>query len=82
MKKNKCVSRVRVMELMEANVQGVPMFINSEEAAAVMGMTGRALQNRRFRKLNSPPYLKVGRLVRYRLDEVVSWMNYEAVPGF
>lgn len=82
MNKIKDVSHVRVKELMEAYRQGVPMYLNSPEAAAVMGMTDRALQNRRFRKLNSPPYLKVGRLVRYKLDEVVSWMNYEAVPGF
>lgn len=75
MKKIKEVSNERIKFMMEMYSNGVPIYISSSESAAIIGITNSALENRRFRK-EGPCYLKIGHLIRYRLDEVISWMNH------
>ena len=71
----------RIKELMEMYQQEITVFITSKDAAAIMGVSNGALANRRYRKENSPPYFRVGSLVRYKLSDVVEWLEYEMVPG-
>lgn len=48
--------------------------LNTREAAEILGMHHGTLANWRSRKLG-PPYLKIGRAVRYRRHELEAWCN-------
>lgn len=71
----------RVKDLMELHKLGITIFLSPAECADVMGITTRALASRRWRNEAHPPCYRVGRLIRYKLNEVVEWMEYEGVPG-
>lgn len=48
--------------------------LNTREAAEVLGLHPGTLANWRNRKLG-PPYLKIGRAIRYRRHELEAWCN-------
>jgi predicted DNA-binding transcriptional regulator AlpA len=71
----------RVKELMEMSKQGLEMFITVNECAAIMGCSVGALATRKWRGA-APPYLKMGPyLIRYKLSDVVTWMNGQTIPN-
>jgi predicted DNA-binding transcriptional regulator AlpA len=57
------------------------LIFNEYEIAEMLGVSVRTLQMRRMRQLD-PPYYKVGKSVRYRLDDVTAWLENQRVePG-
>lgn len=54
-------------------------LLKEEEAAAVVGFTVQTLRKRRY--LRKPPqFLKVGRNVRYRLEDLRAFLDECVVP--
>jgi hypothetical protein len=51
-----------------------PRWIDEKELSKTIGVALQTLRNWRFRQIG-PPYFKVGRMVRYRLDEVIHFMQ-------
>jgi predicted DNA-binding transcriptional regulator AlpA len=49
-------------------------YVDETFASVVTGMSTAWFQRARWAG-NGPPYVKVGRAVRYRLDELVSWFE-------
>ena len=51
-------------------------LLDSNEAAVAIGVRGKTLNVwRARRKPDQPPYLKVGRLVRYRPSDLTAWLS-------
>jgi hypothetical protein len=51
----------------------VPSFVNEDQTARVLGLTVKTLRNWRQSGTENLAYYKLGRAVRYDLDEVVAW---------
>jgi len=51
-----------------------PPLLTPDEVAAWLRVPIASLATRRYRG-EGPPFLKVGRLVRYRVDDVEGWLN-------
>jgi predicted DNA-binding transcriptional regulator AlpA len=49
-------------------------FVDTRELAQVTGISKSTWDKRRLTG-NSPPYIKVGRSVRYHLQTAISWMK-------
>ena len=49
-------------------------LITEEEAAAVLGLKKATLQQRRWLK-RPPAYVKMGRFVRYRMADIVAYLD-------
>lgn len=62
-------------------IQNDLMTVNEKEAARITGFSVKTLQNRRY--LRQPPtFLKVGRLIRYRISDLQSFLESCVVePG-
>lgn len=54
--------------------------VNEHGASAYVGLAVQSLRNRRF-KGEQPPYFKIGRSVRYRVDDLEEFlMNHRIDP--
>jgi predicted DNA-binding transcriptional regulator AlpA len=49
-------------------------YVNEMEAAAILGYAVQTLRNWRGRSAG-PPYVKRGRSIRYRREDLVAWME-------
>ncbi|WP_077073488.1 helix-turn-helix domain-containing protein [Mailhella massiliensis] len=62
-------------------IQNDLMTVNEKEAARITGFSVKTLQNRRYLRL-PPTFLKVGRLIRYRISDLQSFLESCVVePG-
>lgn len=52
----------------------LPALLTQDQAAAYLGMTGPALAQRRTRG-DGPPYVKVGKFIRYRATDIDAWLS-------
>ncbi len=50
------------------------LVVNEYEAAAMLGMSTKTLQARRYRHL-PPQYYKVGRSIRYKVSDLIDWIE-------
>lgn len=50
------------------------LLLNEEEAAEVLAIKPQTLAAWRCRGVNSLPFVKVGRAVRYRRSDLETWM--------
>ena len=56
-------------------------WLSEKEVARLTGFSTSTLQKHRFRHIGIP-YLKVGRAVRYNLEDVIAYMQgCRVVPG-
>jgi len=55
-----------------------PRWIDEKEASQIMGVAVQTLRNWRFQG-TGPPYFKIGRSVRYRLNEILAFMEERRV---
>ena len=60
------------------NFDSIPQVVNEYEAAKIMGKSVQTLRNERHLRKGSP-YLKLGRSVRYRLDDLVDYLDRNRV---
>lgn len=52
----------------------LPRWIDEKEYCRIRGCALQTARNERFQR-RGPPYYKFGRQVRYRLDEVLKWLE-------
>lgn len=56
-------------------------LLNTEQAAVYLGVTPRTLEVWRCVKRHAIPYIKVGRLVKYRQTDLDAWLASHTVNG-
>lgn len=54
-------------------------LLNTEQAATYLGVTMRTLEVWRCTKRHAIPYIKVGRLVKYRKTDLDTWLARQTV---
>jgi hypothetical protein len=62
------------MESEPMNIQGIPEVVNEHVAAKVTGKSVQTLRNDRHLRRGCP-YLKLGRSVRYRVDDLLAYLD-------
>src|SRR5512135_3559671 len=60
--------------LFEAHTKGMPLNIRVQDAAALTGVSVSKLNLLRLQG-GGPRFMRFGRCVRYKLAEVINWMN-------
>jgi predicted DNA-binding transcriptional regulator AlpA len=66
------------MKLTLRPVIEAPRWIREKEASQIIGIALQTLRNWRHQRVG-PPYSKVGRAVRYRLDELIDFMESKKI---
>lgn len=56
-----------------------PDLLSNLDAAAYLGVTPRTLEVWRCTKRHAIPYIKVGRLVKYRRTDLDAWLKAQTV---
>ena len=59
---------------MDATTQITPTFLTQREVSELLRMPERTLEDWRLMQ-TGPPYLKLGRLVRYDVQDVLTWVS-------
>lgn len=54
-------------------------LLSTDEAAETLGVTARTLEVWRCTKRHQIPFLKIGRLIRYRRGDLERWLNSRLV---
>ncbi|MDZ7655709.1 MAG: helix-turn-helix domain-containing protein [Sulfurimicrobium sp.] len=62
-----------------ANVKPQSTLLDTEAAAEYIGVAPRSLEVWRCVKRHSIPYIKVGRLVKYRQSDLDAWLESRTV---
>ena len=57
----------------------LPALLTPVDFTALTGVTVQTQANHRNQRTNGLPYIKVGRLVRYRRDDVLRWLDSRTV---
>jgi excisionase family DNA binding protein len=60
-------------------MNATPDRLNEEQAAEYLGVAEQTLQNWRCRKRYNLPYIRVGRLIRYRKVDLDKWLESRLV---
>lgn len=63
---------------MKAKRHGNTTLISARGTAAILGVTTATLANYRWQG-RGPRFIRVGRLIRYRLDDVERWINEHTI---
>lgn len=51
-----------------------PIFVDTAGAARLLALSASHLEKLRFyRNPNGPPYVKLGRVIRYRITDLEAW---------
>lgn len=58
-----------------SDTKQAPALMDTAQAAHFLGLSRRTLENRRVTGLDAIPFFKVGRSVRYDLEEILLWLN-------
>ncbi len=53
----------------------LPQLLSVDELAAYLGVTRAVIYQNRHRRGDLPPAIKVGRHLRFRLDDVQAWLD-------
>ena len=53
-------------------------LLSPKELAAILGVAEQTIYNRRFTGRDLPPYLKIGKLVRFRSEDIEAWIERSA----
>ena len=59
-------------------IQHNPRYLGEREVAKILGLSVQTLRNRRFLG-HPPPYVKLGRSVRYLLADILAWAETNKV---
>jgi len=60
------------METQEVNI---PTLLNQRQVAELVGKSEAWLERSRWSGSGGPPYRKIGRSVRYHLEDVLEWLE-------
>lgn len=50
-------------------------LLNTEQAAAFLNLSPTTLTTWRVRRSDGPPFVRIGRAVRYRLNDLQLWLD-------
>jgi excisionase family DNA binding protein len=53
-------------------------LLTTDDAAALLGVPSRTVEDWRLRRMG-PPYVRLGRHVRYRREDLVAWLEENTV---
>lgn len=62
-----------------ATLTSPPRFMDESEVAALTGLAAKTLRNWRSSKLAGPPFVRLGRRVRYERAAVNEWLERQTV---
>lgn len=62
-----------------ATIKAKPNLLDTDSAAAYLDVTPRTLEVWRSAKRHAIPYIKVGRLVKYRQSDLDLWLESRTV---
>lgn len=62
-------------------IRTTPDLLSNLDAAAYLGVTPRTLEVWRCTKRHAIPYIKVGRLVKYRRADLDAWLAAQTVTA-
>jgi len=62
------------------NSQDVDLLLKEEDAAHLLSLSVRTLQAWRVRTAG-PPFVQVGRAIRYRRRDLIAWIDANTVSG-
>ena len=63
---------------MEAQELEVPVYLTQRQVAEMVGKSEAWLERSRWSGIGGPVFTKIGRSVRYSMDDIVKWL--EAQP--
>lgn len=67
-------TRARVDAIPSIQSSVADQYLTASETAALLGLTVKSLEARRARG-NGPPFVRMGRLIRYLRSEVLAWIE-------
>ena len=56
-------------------------LLTTKEAADFLGIPARTLENWRCNQRYDLPYIKIGRLIRYRIADLENWVQVHTVTS-
>lgn len=65
----------RVADILRERSAVVPEYLSPEDAAVLLGISKRTLENYRVRGDGGPPYHRIGGLIRYRVADLRAWVE-------
>ena len=65
---------VHLLDMNETATQAVPTFLTQHELAELLRLSERTLEDWRLTH-SGPPFLKLGRHVRYDMADVLRWVG-------
>ena len=64
------------------DLNAIEPLVNINEAADVLGITPRALRDKRYDGRDGPPYYPLAKnVVRYKISEVLAWREARREDG-
>lgn len=55
-----------------------PRYLTTEQVSQLTGLSIKALETMRYKRIG-PPFLRIGRRIRYLLSDIVAWLERERV---
>jgi excisionase family DNA binding protein len=65
----------RVADLLREGSAVVPEYVSQKDAAVLLGISKRTLENYRVRDVGGPPFHRIGGLVRYKVADLRAWID-------
>ena len=60
---------------MEVQEKNVPIYLNQRQVAEMVGKSEAWLERSRWSGKGGPVFTKIGRSVRYSMDDIVKWLE-------
>jgi hypothetical protein len=83
-KEKKMVSKETQIEIdqkVNEIVKKYTELLDTEDAASYIGVSSHTLEVWRSTKRYDVPYIKVGRLVKYRVYDLINWLNAHTIKN-
>ena len=69
------------MQAVRKNTSGVKNLLTTSEAAKFLSIPARTLENWRCNQRYDLPYVKLGRIIRYRMADLENWVQGRLVTN-
>lgn len=60
---------------MEVQEKNIPVYLNQRQVAEMVGKSEAWLERSRWSGVGGPVFTKIGRSVRYSMDDIVKWLE-------
>lgn len=72
-------SKIEIDQKVNEIVKKYTELLDTEDAARYIGVSAHTLEVWRCTKRYDVPYIKVGRLVKYRVYDLINWLNAQTI---